>query len=237
MANEIGNIETLLKSYEEIFQVRAKHEITAFTGLTEEFKLKEQSLAELMRQTAPYYNIFEVLKIRHCEVRVHTPFIANLLNPKGSHHQAALFFNKFFDHVLKITNPHMFTDIKIFTERRYEDYGQIDLEIWYRVDGVQRGVVIENKIYHHDEEQQLYRYYQYLREYAKMDDCNLRLVYLTLDGKAPSAQSIYTTPKHLINQISYYQHISSWLNASLPLLSENRVYHIINQYLKTIQSL
>ncbi|MBX0332941.1 PD-(D/E)XK nuclease family protein [Pontibacter sp. HSC-14F20] len=43
------------------------------------------------------FNIFSVLRSHSDEVRVHSRFIAELLNPKGSHGQGTLFLNLFLN--------------------------------------------------------------------------------------------------------------------------------------------
>jgi hypothetical protein len=47
------------------------------------------------------YNLFHILKIRHYESRVHTPFLVNLLSPKGSHAQGDLFYRVFLEQVFR----------------------------------------------------------------------------------------------------------------------------------------
>ena len=47
------------------------------------------------QQTAEDFNIFEILGVAHLEVSTHSAFIANLLNPKGSHSQGAKFLKEF----------------------------------------------------------------------------------------------------------------------------------------------
>lgn len=212
----------------------AEEEKERFAPFFTIFQEKEKSLAEVVRKEAPHYNLFEVLRIRHYEVKVHTPFLANLLNPYGSHSQGRIFYDSFFRNMLgEEADEH--THIEVRREER-NDFGQIDIEIRYRVEGRSRSVVIENKIYHHDGEKQLWRYYQALRARG-MTDADLRLVYLTLDGKDPDVQSMGYTPPTLLTCISYRLHIAQWLSALQPELPENAVYHTIRQYIKTIQSL
>ena len=54
---------------------------------------------EINRITGADYNIFNVLKLQSDEVRLHSRFIGDLLNPKGKHGQGDLFLKLFVDQV------------------------------------------------------------------------------------------------------------------------------------------
>ena len=51
------------------------------------------------QKTAEDFNIFEILGVAHLEVSTHSAFIANLLNPKGSHSQGTKFLEKFLEFI------------------------------------------------------------------------------------------------------------------------------------------
>ena len=57
-------------------------------------------------QTGDDFNVFSFLKLQTDEVRIHSRFIAGLLNPKGMHHNKtkflSLFLNKLF--IFKISS-------------------------------------------------------------------------------------------------------------------------------------
>jgi hypothetical protein len=233
---DILSIQNFVERYQKTVTDFSNNELASFRNFLEQFKTLENKLSEEMRKSAPYYNIFEILKIRHYEARVHTPFIAHLIDPNGSHNQGRLFFDQFAIQVLDLVSPKGFTDIQVFSERRYSDYGQVDIEIWYKQTNKQKAVFIENKIYHHDGERQLFRYYSYLKS-LNISDEDISLLYLTLNGKEPSEQSYSGIPKEVLILKSYYQDVDSWLRVCLDSLPENRVYHIIHQYLNTIHSL
>lgn len=233
---EIEKLSQFVSSYVSLTKQIPSNDIAGIKNLLNAFEKKEQQLQEVMRQETPYYNIFEILKIRHYEAKVHTPFLAHLLDPKGSHHQGMLFLTRFFSDILRTEeDPEQFKKVSIKSERRNE-FGQLDLEIWYTYKGIQKALVIENKIYHHDGDAQLYRYYQYLKA-KRIDDCNLNLVYLTLSGQEPADHSMATTPKGCLKNVSYRKDITAWLTNCAESLVHNPVYHTIKQYLKTINSL
>lgn len=81
-----------------------------------------------------------------------------------------------------------------------------------------KAIILENKIYAKDQPQQLDNYFAALKglEYPVED---ILLVYLTLDGKAPSQDSFCTAEKEnaSLTLMSYKKHIISFLESSLTL--------------------
>ncbi|AZI26328.1 hypothetical protein EA772_13615 [Pedobacter sp. G11] len=47
--------------------------------------------------TGDNFNVFRILKLESSEVRMHSAFLAELLNPKGSHGQKDIFLKLFID--------------------------------------------------------------------------------------------------------------------------------------------
>lgn len=233
---EKENLSSFISSYQRTCKDIALCEIREMEALLTSYKKKEESLQEVMCREAPNYNIFEVLKIRHYEAKVHTPFLANLLNPKGSHQQGNLFLQYFFKEVIKSQeDPDLFTKVSVHSEKR-NDQGQIDLEIWHNYNGVPKAMVIENKIFACDKPQQLFRCYLYLKS-CSLPDADLKIIYLTLHGKSAEQQSTGLTPISCIQNISYNSDIRNWLNICMKLLPDNSIHHIIKQYLKTLSHL
>ena len=81
-----------------------------------------------------------------------------------------------------------------------------------------KAIILENKIYAKDQPQQLDNYFAALKglEYPVE---GILLVYLTLDGKDPSADSFCTAKKEnaSLAKLSYQEHIIRFLNDSLTL--------------------
>ena len=237
MTYDIERIKSFVSDYQTTLRKISNERISSIKKTTSAFAVKRKELHEIIRQETPYYNVFEVLKIRHYEARVHTPFLRNLLDPKASHNQGTLFFNSFLLNVLSMpANAESLTNIKVLAERR-NPFGQIDIEIWFESEGKQKAIVIENKVYHHDGEQQLFRYYKYLTEYRKMKIEDIILVYLTLGGTDPHKDSLVDTPKECLKLISYRNDITSWLSTCGEQIGANSLSFTINQYLKTIKIL
>lgn len=88
--------------------------LSSIQKLFHNYKLLKPRLDEINRYEAEYFNIFNILKLDYAEVRVHTPFIANLLNPKGTHAQGDLFYKAFIEVVLgdETFNMELFNFIK-----------------------------------------------------------------------------------------------------------------------------
>jgi len=49
----------------------------------------------LARATGEYFNIFNILRVGHLEVKTHSPILGSLLNPKGKHGQETTFLRLF----------------------------------------------------------------------------------------------------------------------------------------------
>lgn len=182
------------------------------------------------------FNIFNILNLSQDETKLHTPFIAELLNPKGSHGMKDAFLREF----IKISDIDTELDTKEATvETEYSigyknndstEGGRIDIFIY---DNKKNAIIIENKIYAGDQQNQLLRYYNY----AKKNKFNFNLIYLTLNGNAASEKSLGNINFNY-DCLSYNNDILSWLercvqiSACIPLVRE-----IIRQYIINIKDL
>ncbi|MDR3048343.1 MAG: PD-(D/E)XK nuclease family protein [Elusimicrobiota bacterium] len=183
---------------------------------------------ELAELSGENFNVFEMF-VGHYELK-HSKFIAELLNPTGSHGQGDIFLKLF----VKEANINNFATetAEVETEHSFNDNvgGRIDIVIKNN-----RGeqIFIENKIYADDGNTQLLRYHEYKP--------NARILYLTLDGAEPSEKSVGNideTKKQWLTMISYSETIIKWLEnckkeaVNMPLLRET-----ISQYIFHIQDL
>src|SRR5690242_17901584 len=104
MTSPIERIQSFLPRYKRFLsdtEERRRNEMLASVQkLFNKYKLLKPRLDEINRYDAEYFNIFNILKLDYAEVRVHTPFIANLLNPKGTHAQGDLFYKVFIEMIL-----------------------------------------------------------------------------------------------------------------------------------------
>ncbi|WP_282133582.1 PD-(D/E)XK nuclease family protein [Cellulophaga baltica] len=179
---------------------------------------------EVAKVSGNNFNVFNVINVTTDEVRLHSKFLAELLNPNGSHGQEDVFLRLFVDQFkIDIDTATTKVEIENYIGTKTETTGGY-LDI-YAEDAKGKSFIIENKIYAKDQENQLLRYYNYMPN---------NLLYLTLLGNEPHKNS-YGTLK--VNQdfmlLSYKEDIISWLTAcrkeavELPLLREG-ITHYIN---------
>lgn len=209
-------------------------------------KIKEQRKEKFER--GENYNIFNDLGFMSDEVHLHSMFLANLLNPKGSHGQRGKFLEAFLK-MLQKTFPAISADsleldttiasveVEKFIGRQTDsEGGRIDI---YLTDG-KHSIIIENKIYAGDQHHQMLRYWNYGMS-QKGDDTekSFVLIYLTLDGCSPSKESLgeYLKENDIVC-LSYKSDIRGWLDRCVELASRTPlVRETINQYISTIDIL
>ena len=209
-------------------------------------KIKEQRKEKFER--GENYNIFNDLGFMSDEVHLHSMFLANLLNPKGSHGQRGKFLEAFLKMLQKsfptisadnleldITNASVEVE-KYIGRLTDSEGGRIDI---YLTDG-KHSIIIENKIYAGDQHHQMLRYWNYGMS-QKGDDTekSFVLIYLTLDGCSPSKESLGEDLKENdIVCLSYKSDIRGWLDRCVELASRTPlVRETINQYISTIDIL
>ena len=210
-------------------------------------KIKEQRKDKFER--GENYNIFYDLGFMSDEVHLHSMFLANLLNPKGSHGQRGKFLEAFLKMLQKsfpaisadsleldITNASVEVEKYIGRQTDDSEGGRIDI---YLTDG-KHSIIIENKIYAVDQHHQMLRYWNYGMS-QKGDDTekSFVLIYLTLDGCSPSEESLGEELKENdIICLSYKSDIRGWLDRCVELASRTPlVRETINQYINTIDIL
>lgn len=185
--------------------------------------------------TGENFNVFRVLKLESSEVRMHSAFIGELLDPKGSHDQKDVFIKIFIEKFCFKNNSIDSESCKIEIEKHAgiidnnnTTGGRIDIFI---EDKNKKHIIIENKIYAGDQKNQLVRYCNH--------SPNADIFYLTLDGKEPdpSSKGKIVIEKDFIC-LSYKDHIIEWLEdcrkevATLPIIRET-----ITQYINLIKFL
>ena len=209
-------------------------------------KIKEQRKEKFER--GENYNIFNDLGFMSDEVHLHSMFLANLLNPKGSHGQRGKFLEAFLKMLqksfpaisadnleLNITNASVEVE-KYIGRQTDSEGGRIDI---YLTDG-KHSIIIENKIYAGDQYHQMLRYWNYgLSQKGNDTEKSFVLIYLTLDGCSPSKESLGEDLKENdIVCLSYKSDIRGWLDRCVELASRTPlVRETINQYISTIDIL
>lgn len=210
-------------------------------------KIKEQRKEKFER--GENYNIFYDLGFMSDEVHLHSMFLANLLNPKGSHGQRGKFLEAFLKMLqksfpaisadnleLNITNASVEVE-KYIGRQTDSEGGRIDI---YLTDG-KHSIIIENKIYAGDQHHQMLRYWNYgMSQKGNDTEKSFVLIYLTLDGCSPSKDSLgdEDLKENDIVCLSYKSDIRGWLDRCVELASRTPlVRETINQYISTIDIL
>ena len=179
-------------------------------------------------QSGADFNIFQIIGLTSDEVRVHSAFLATLLDPQGSHRQGDLFLQLFTKQLSQIVHDFdtksAVVECEKYIGRMTETTGgRIDIHI---EDKKGHKIIIENKIYAPDQTNQLIRYHNYAPDAV--------LLYLTLDGKEPgkdSAGDLIEEEQYYL--ISYSNEILDWLAdcyeavKRIPTLAEG-INHYIN---------
>lgn len=191
------------------------------------------------------FNIFSILRMETDEVNTHSRFIAELLNPKGSHFQGEVFlelFIKYFNCLKKTEDNSNFLGApielnsrksiieveKYIAPKTKEEGGRLDIAI---SEGKENFICIENKIYAGEQENQMERYYNYAKKSAKQH----HIFFLTLFGDKPNSIS---SEDCIIYNISYKKHIVEWLELCKKEVADNAIIReTINQYINLIKKL
>ena len=208
------------------------HLLSEVTKLYAESQKKEKERWE----SGDTFNIFNTLGLKTEEVRLHSAFLGELLNPKGSHGASYVFLKAFLE-VLGIEEGYIDYDAcflnileRVIGTVTETEGGRIDIII---EDGT-HAVIIENKIYAPDQCNQLLRYHNYGQE---MFPKGFKLLYLTLDGHDPSDCSLGNRTFDY-ESISYESEILDWLDrCSERVPKELPVRTLIIQYMDLVKQL
>ena len=231
------NLQLALQVVDDWSQARARIEVQIsrrfaadsrlWQEIVEDSAALEERLTDLRRSTGCDFNVFSSLGLERYETVTHTPLLAELLSPTGSHGLGAFFLDTFLDR-LGVSSEGRW---KVKKSERAD--GFMDVYMW-RTSPAPAAVIIENKIDHGDEPHQLFRYVRSKLWTKHGTDCLsqrslFRVVYLSPDGRSPSPQSRKNPvqddaewpaeiPLEAIDRWSYHEHIHDWLSERLELL-------------------
>lgn len=197
------------------------------------YKQAEERRAHKEKQ-GEFFNVFNTIGLRTEEVRLHSAMIAELLNPNGMHGLSNSFLEIFLKRLWLPRNYVKGAKEKVkerpIGRKTKTEGGRIDIII---EDG-NRAIIIENKIYAEDQENQLLRYYNYGKKHFGDD---FILIYLTLDGDEPNESSLgeRNIPFKLL---SYKHDIIEWLGDCVEIAREKPLAQaIIIQYRELLKQL
>jgi hypothetical protein len=197
--------------------------------LLNEIQTISESYKRVAEATGENFNIFSVLQMERNEVRTHSRFLAELLNPKGNHGQKDVFLKKFVEllNIKDFETASAIVKVEFYIGKKTEDSGgRIDIRI---KDNRNHVILVENKIDAIEQKNQLTRY----NNSARTD--NLTLLFLTLEGQESKDPNMTLEKYHCI---SYKSDILNWLeecrkeSVSSPMLRET-----ITQYINLIKTL
>jgi hypothetical protein len=100
-------------------------------------------------------------------------------------------------------------------------------------------MVIENKIHSVDQASQLRRYWEFVRIEAQGHRLSPIVVYLTPDGRAPTAQSMGEGPDFMnaVIRLSYHDDIYEFIQSTAEITKAVSVAEILRQYAKLTKRL
>jgi hypothetical protein len=164
------------------------------------------------------FNIFTILRDESEEVHLHSKFIYELLNINGTHDMGEVYLKSFLNII-----QFEYTGMDLSKAKVKREYENIDILICLG----NKAIMIENKIYAGDQENQLNRYNNKLLGKGYRDE-DILIYYLTLDGHSPDTDSIKGLNKE-INLISYDKEILCWIDTCI---SQSENYPAIKEILK-----
>ncbi len=210
----------------EEFKYRFGHIRTALNSLN-------QLSEELNKREAESFNLFRLLGVEFKEVETHSVFLADLLDPQGTHCQGGLFLNRFIKLFIGKQGDRTFPlppeNSMWFIEKEKCIYsGRMDIVLSSPDNGFL--IVIENKVYSLDSETQLDRYSEWLDKQRKFYS-NRFLIYLTPGGDEP------TQFEGDIIALSYREDISKWLEDSRGEIKSPKIEESVKQYIEIIKYL
>lgn len=192
---------------------------------------------EEARKRGETFNIFNVLGLSTNETRTHSAFLAELLNPKGSHGCGDAFLKEFLrlscfkNFVFDTNNVCIKTEHSIGNKNEDSSKGgRIDIIIETK----ENIIIIENKIHGCDQDKQILRYSNYAKE--RKQEGHIKIIYLTLNGHEASVYS--TQNKVEYTCVSYEKDILKWLTeCSRIAVQKPLVRETIIQYTNLIKQL
>ena len=198
----------------------------------ERLSIHVETSREQANRQGERFNIFSILGMQRDETRTHSRFLAELLNPKGRHGEGSVFLRDFIHETLGLKTE-IGPPIRVSRELPTEAQRRVDLV----VETSELLLGIEVKVDAGDQPAQLFDYYRELEQRAAGRK-DFVLVYLTLNGKAPSALSLNGLPLGQVVCLSFARDIHCWLQRCHALsFKKPELAHAVMQYQRLIETL
>ncbi|MBQ3396255.1 MAG: PD-(D/E)XK nuclease family protein [Synergistaceae bacterium] len=191
------------------------------------------------RENACGFNVFEIVRINHHEVRM-SFFLWELLKQDGRHGMGTVYLKRFFEDVLgfrtdddELRNAKVYCQKKEYTSDGREKHIDIVIETPYRY------IPIEIKIYAKEGNNQCYDYFFIGKEKNLNSKREWGLFFLTLSGGEPESTKDREDCKGFVHAVSWKEEITLWLENIIRVTGSNRinVIEVIRQYLSAIRKL
>lgn len=232
-----SGVQEFLGRFKEFSDAHASQRVNGFTqwfgGAVGALSGFRQLDAAWQRAAAPHFNVFRVLGMERREVRTHSAFLAELLNPSGSHGQGAIFLRDFIEQVLGL--PPGLADQGDWEAGTELTDAWLDgrLDIMLRSNKAKVVIAIENKIDALDQEKQIPRYRSWLDNsfrHKGFPESQRVLVYLTIDGHKPAEGKADKC-------MSYKTDVRGWLRTASAKVEAPRLSDALRQYVDIIEQL
>ena len=205
-------------------------ETNRFTSLLNHTVLLKDRFDALASASGERFNIFTILDRESDEMKTHSAIIADLLNPDGLHGQGEAFARLLLDR-LGIKTDGDLRRARVRAEADAGEHGRIDILL--EMDEL--CIVIENKIYAHDQPKQLERYHRYANSRSMG---NVELLYLTLHGSEPDTHSLGCLRIQDIRCVSYESDVIGWLDACIKEVARiPQIRELLVQYQNLLRKL
>jgi len=181
------------------------------------------------------FNAFQIFRLNDKEV-MHSRFIKSLLNPAENHG----YNEKFLELFLQQVKINKFNTQSVTSECEKNTHNNRYIDISIENQSSRQMIIIENKIWAGDLDNQLLDYYEYgLKLYGNKSE-NIFMIYLTPYGKQYGNNSFprdKEQPKNGIKCISYEKDILKWLHECLKHIGNkgNRLFLCIEMYIELIR--
>jgi hypothetical protein len=221
----------------EIIKPNLEHHsefLNPFIRFRDEYMAMKAETERISLIRAPGYNVFSLLGVSRNELK-HSTFLANLLDPHGSHGQGALFLYSFLEYCVNLYSDFPFSSEdknsgkwSIIPELGIIN-GRLDIAIMNAYNGIL--ILIENKVDAYEQSDQLARYWEWMVN--KNDDFKFQaLIFLTISGYEASSSGA-----HPYYRLSYHQDIPAWLEPLIIQIQAPGVREVVRQYMEIIHVL
>ena len=228
-----------LQRYRNLIDARAWQYVEnfkeAFNSLRPPMVSMLAEAEEKVRLHAPEFNLFKVLHLETRENEIHTPLIAELLDPRGAHGQKFTFLRAFLQAMQNNHSnfpvPDQDVEQAVWFVETQKYIGQGTLDIVVSCPALSYLLAIENQIHTGEQPDQLERYTHWMADNREWYSTQA-LIFLT-----PAGDESETAVPGSYFTASYHNQISAMLRSALPGISASHLRETILQYLEVVQKI